>query len=460
MTNLRKKLLLAGLSAGLALLPLAGCTTGGTTESGSKGGSLESEKNATLSIMIPGHNPNSTEESAWQNPVVEEFRSLYPDVEVEFVNAGWDTWYERTMSAYQSGDPIDLINDGANNNPRFALKGITQPLESYINLDNPNLHKNTMDAVFKYGGHYYVAVSETNVAVIFYNKDIFEDEGMDDPLALYEKGEWNWDNFSRIAAALTDKEENRWGYASDYPYLFFGMNATSMLTLDDNSRYQLNIDAPALRQSLEMLQDGVYTSKWCGYDSDPWTTFYRGNAAMLGDFQWVDAQILAARDYGLADFEYGVAPMPTGPNNTEGVSPITAAGWAIGNGSDCPAHTGKLIDMLVDGQAAYIAKTNESLDPAHVELYQTLAQKPFCTNSYDSAVGGAYEICAAVGEGQSISQAIEKYKPEYQRKVDEANSSNLDTEFNPTGGETTGSDTDTTWIPNTDAGTDTTTSAE
>ena len=62
MTNLRKKLLLAGLSAGLALLPLAGCTTGGTTESGSKGGSLESEKNATLSIMIPGHNPNSTEE--------------------------------------------------------------------------------------------------------------------------------------------------------------------------------------------------------------------------------------------------------------------------------------------------------------------------------------------------------------------------------------------------------------
>ena len=42
---------------------------------------------------------------------------------------------------------------------------------------------------------------------------------------------------------------------------------------------------------------------------------------MLADFQWTEANIIGARDYDLADFEYGVVPMPAGPNNTDGVSP-------------------------------------------------------------------------------------------------------------------------------------------
>ena len=82
--------------------------------------------------------------------------------------------------------------------------------------------------------------------------------------------------------------------------------------------------------------------------------------------------------------------------------------------------------MLVDGQAAYIEKTNQKLNAENVALYKKLAEKPFCTNSYDSAVGGAYEICGAIGDGQSISQAIEEYKPIYQRMVDQANSSEIE----------------------------------
>ena len=144
--------------------------------------------------MIPGHNEKSTEESAWQNPVVAAFKEQYPDVTVEFVTAGWDTWYTKVLSAYKSGEPIDLINDGANNNPKFALKGITQPLEKFVNMDNKNLHKTTMDSVFKYNNHYYVAVSETNVAVVYYNKNLFQSEGVDDPATLYEQGKWDWDN--------------------------------------------------------------------------------------------------------------------------------------------------------------------------------------------------------------------------------------------------------------------------
>lgn len=421
MKRLRK--LVSLIAAAMLLLAVTGCST---TNPNVAPGTLEGEHGAKLTIMIPGH--DATDEDAWQNQVVEEFKKLYPEVTVEFVTASWDNWQTKVLSAYKSGDPIDLINDGANNNPKFALKGITQPIDNYVNMDNPNLHKNIMDEVFCYSGSHYVAVSETNVAVLYYNKNIFESEGVTDPGTLYENGEWTWDNFVKIAKQLTDKSINRYGFATDYPYLFFGSNATSVLTLTENAKYQLNIDDPAITQSLEIIQDGYFTSGWCGYEGSPYNTFYMGSAAMLGDWQFCERNILAAREFGLADFEYGVVPMPFGPNNTEGVSPITAAGWAIGNGSDCPAHVGKLIDMLVDGQANYLAEMAQKLPAENQELYKKLAEKPFCTNTNDSAVGGAYEICREVGEGKSIAQAIEEYKPEYQRRVDEANSTEVKVE--------------------------------
>jgi ABC-type glycerol-3-phosphate transport system substrate-binding protein len=352
---------------------------------------------------------------------VAKFKAKYPGVKVEFVTAGWDVWETKLLAAASAGEPIDMLNDGANNNPKFALKGITQPVEAYINMDNPNLHKTTMDAVFKYNGHYYVAASETNAAVIYYNKTLFDNEGVEMPEQLAAQGKWDYENFVRIAKKLTNSSLKRFGLAADYPYVFFGANKTSVLSLNESKKYELNINAPELKQSLELIQDGWYLSKWSGYDMDPRSSFYKGTAAMLADFQWIDRSILEAQQYNLVNFEYGVVSMPFGPNNTDGVSPVTAAGWAIGNGADCPWHSGKLIDMLVDGQAAYTEIMNKKLDPAHAELYQELIKKPFCTNSYDSAVGGAYELATAVIEGKSIAQAVEEMKPVYQRMVDEAN---------------------------------------
>ena len=39
--------------------------------------------------------------------------------------------------------------------------------------------------------------------MIYYNKEIFENEGIDDPLELYNNGEWDFDNLMRIAKELT-----------------------------------------------------------------------------------------------------------------------------------------------------------------------------------------------------------------------------------------------------------------
>lgn len=403
-------------------LCLSSCVGGGNEGPAS----LEEElaNGAKLSILIPGHNSKSTNAEFWQNPVVKQFAEDYPELNVEWVTAGWDAWETKLLATISANDPVDVLNDGVNNNPKFAIKGITQPLNDYVNLENPNLHLNTMNSVFCYGGDYYVAVSETNVAAVYYNKYLFDNAGLTTPTELYENGNWNWTTFVDAAKKLTSEKDNRAGFACNYPYILFGANGTSVLKLDEEFKYSLNIESEPMKHALELIQDGWYTSKWQHWEGDPWSAFYNGSAAMLCDFQWVEKNIIDAATYGLVDFEYGVVPVPFGPDNSEGLSPIHAAGWAIVAGSDCPHAAGILIDRLVDGHAAYQAETNKGLPEANVALYKQLAQKGYCTNSYDSAVGGAFELFGALTEGKSISQAIAELKPVYQTKVDDANEKN------------------------------------
>lgn len=399
---------------------------GGSSSSGAPAGQdkaagLAAEKGKKLTFMLPAF--DYQDDSKFENQVLKAFKETYPDIELELITASIDNWMVKLRTSASSGEPIDVFQDSANNNPLYALRGINQPLQDYIDMSNPNLHKETMDTVFCYNGNYYVAVTEPDPCVLFYNKDIFESEGLESPEDLYKAGNWNFDSMARIAKQLTynNNSGKRWGLACNYPYIFFGANATSMVKLDKDYKYTLNITDPNLQKSLEVIQDAWYTNQWEGWESSPWSAFYNGTAAMLADFKWVEQNILEAKEYGLCDFEYGMVPMATGPNNPDGLTPMTAFGYAMGNGCDTPYHAGVLIDMLINGEAEDNAKNYANFPKEHIQLYEELSKKLYPINSYDSAVGGAFEICQAIAAGQSIPQAIAEYTPIYQQKVDEAN---------------------------------------
>ena len=342
---------------------------------------------------------------------------------VQFVSASWADWMEKVLAAYNTGDPIDIIHDGVNNNPRFPMQGITQPIEPYVNMDNPDLQKETMKACFEYQDHYYVAAAETNFGIIFFNKKLFAEAGLATPLELYEQGKWNWDNFVKYAKKLTDSSKGQWGYSTEYPYLYYGSNATATLKVDEeNGKFVLNMDDPAFVEALELMQDGSHLSGWSGWEGSSMASFQMGKSAMLGSFSQYEPEINSlATIFGWDPIDYGAVPLPAGPNNTEGLNMVHASGFAIGQGSDCPAHAGKLIDMLVTAYAQMRVDERKDLPQAHKDLYAKMAEKQFCVNTRDSAIGGGYELAHAVGGGQSIQQAIEEFKPQYQRTIDEIN---------------------------------------
>ena len=417
----RKNILSLTLVAVMMLALLSACVQSNPNNNttGSNISTLEDEKGATLKILIPGH--NSQDPNTWTYPVIEEYKKLYPDVKVEFVAASWADSMDKLLAAYQSGDPIDLIHTGVNNHPRFAMQGITQPIEPYVDMENPALQKETMESSFMYEGKCYLAAAETNFGIIFFNKKLFVDAGLPTPYELYKQGKWNWDNFVKYAKQMTDSSKGQWGYSTEYPYLYYGSNMTSTLDIKDG-KFVLNMDDPAFVAALELLQDGSVLSKWSGWEGSSMASFQTGKTAMLGSFSQYEPEINSlAAIFGWDPIDYGAVPLPTGPNNPDGYNMVHSAGFAIGQGSDCPAHTGKLVDMLVTAYAQMRVDERKDLPQEHKDLYAEMSKKQFCVNTRDSAVGGGYELAHAISGGQSISQAIEEFKPQYQRKIDEVN---------------------------------------
>jgi ABC-type glycerol-3-phosphate transport system substrate-binding protein len=375
-------------------------------------GKLDQEQGATLKIMIPGFNPDDP--TTWQYEVFEEFRSQYPKVDLEFVRTTWSDWESKLVATYEAGSHIDVLYNSVNSNPLLPVLGYTQPLRDYVDLENPNLHQITMEACFQFGGEIYVASTETNFGVIYYNKDMFANAGLKDPMETYKRGQWNWNTFAEYANRLTDHKEGVYGFATEYPYLFYGANATSTLEIRDG-KYYLNTDDHAFKEALRFISDGWCVSRWQGWEGSAMASFQMNRVAMLGSFSQYELEVNQLSEiYGWDPIDYGVVPLPTGPSNYEGYNMVHSGGYSIGTDSDCPNHAGKLIDMLIDGQAKYRERQEQRLPADSVWLYREMSNRMFCVNTRDSAIGGGKELYDAVCNGYNSEAAIKMIERQYQ----------------------------------------------
>src|SRR5690606_26296166 len=61
-------------------------------------------------------------------------------------------------------------------------------------------------------GDVYGVPFSTSPFMIYYNKDMFDAAGLEDPLTLAEKGEWTMETFREAAMKLTKPEDRVWGF--------------------------------------------------------------------------------------------------------------------------------------------------------------------------------------------------------------------------------------------------------
>ena len=131
------------------------------------------------------------------------FQDLYGG-EIEYINSGaYADRYTKLQTMITSDDSPDLFPFEMGNYP-FSADVLFQPVDDYLDLSD-SAWDDTRDLIeaFKWRGKNYCPITTIDVMDIWwYRKSTIQEAGLQDPKALYEAGNWNWDTFLEMARAF------------------------------------------------------------------------------------------------------------------------------------------------------------------------------------------------------------------------------------------------------------------
>lgn len=240
-------------------------------------------------------------------------------IEIEYTNIPWDQFPQKAISAVASGaGPDILFNDRGM--PTWAYKKVLLPISDYIDITKEPIASEISPAFTRYythvDGKVYSLSSPTQPYRLYYNKEMLEAAGVEDPLELYKAGQWTWAKFFEIGQALTvdtngDGKIDQYGYdAWPIEQWLFTNGANLIKYVDGKPVFAL--DEPAALAALQAVRDIEQKYKFkspYNPDVDPQKKFVEGQTAM--DY-WGEWDFQNFKDK-LGD-KLGMAPFPIGPD--------------------------------------------------------------------------------------------------------------------------------------------------
>lgn len=257
---------------------------------------------------------------AMLNGMAESFTATHPDVNVTFETIPPGDYTQKLTFQLAGGNPPDLgwmMEDAAST---FAAAGVLMDLGPTLRaaegFDFDDFSEPAM-GLWVDGDRVWGVPFSTSPFMIFYNRDKFEAAGLETPFDLAARGEWDMEAFQSLAKALTEAGDG-WGFE-----------------FKDGQGYGNRI-MHALMPPIRAFGGDVWTNGECGFDTPEATAavqqlhdmvfkdrsivppgevgdFFSGGAAMTIN------QISRASVLSTAGFEWGLAPLPTGPG---GNSPV------------------------------------------------------------------------------------------------------------------------------------------
>lgn len=240
--------------------------------------------------------------------------------------------------------------------PSFVAKGYLQEVDPYIDFNTP-LWKDIKETNDKWawdGKHYLVLPGVIRDNVVWYNKEIFEESGLDSPEKLYKEKNWNWNTFRELAIKLTTDADNdglpeTWGTCIDGVDVFLYSCGKHMVSLNKDGSATNNIKSPEIARAVNFFVN-LYDVDLCVYSgADNRDKFRQGKIAMIAGGLWYRSLF---KDM-LANNSIGFVPFPKDPDADQYYLSEGAAGAMIPKGAKNP-----------QGAAAFLASARfDTIDP-------------------------------------------------------------------------------------------------
>lgn len=324
-------ILLALLVSGCAVPPPPPATAPESSEAAAPAeGETAEEGPVTVTWALWG----SPAEVATHQAVADVFMEEHPEINVEIMAEPWNDYFTKMQALWASGD-TSQIPDVAFlwPTPRYAADGVLENLDSYIEASGydlgdywPALLESAM-----YEGSVYGFPRDIGLEVLYYNKDIFDEVGLD-----YPDDTWTWDDLRSAAEQLTVSEggqTSRYGLAMEGGKYALWMNQNNAGILDDmRNPSSCTMDEPASVEAIDffagMMNDGIAMRdanlSQAGGDA---TVFASGQAAMIIQ----NASRVSQFNEAELNYDVSVVPIPEGGQRAASAG---GAAWVMSSGSD------------------------------------------------------------------------------------------------------------------------------
>ncbi len=322
------------LSAALLMLSMlfAGCTKepGPASSGGASGTGSQSQ---TAAIELPKFDIQGTKVQylGWGSgkEFVTEGTDLYRlnqmlkehyGAEIEFVRTTYDELPTKLAQMVMSSDSPDLVHYKYQDNPGFILNDlVTEITPDLIDFDSP-LWSGIKDVNQEYafnGKIFTPIVNLINDGYVYYNVQMFEEAGLETPLELYRKGEWNWNTMRELAEQLTIKGSDGavkvYGMATGAEY-FYMTCGSDFVKANEDGTLTNNLNDPNLAKAMNYIfRTGTAGSNCRMMIGQFSQEFLAGNIAMIYDEAWVRSTLYDKMKSG----EVWFAPSPQMPDADE-----------------------------------------------------------------------------------------------------------------------------------------------
>ncbi|HQO36175.1 MAG TPA: ABC transporter substrate-binding protein [bacterium] len=321
-------------------------------------------------------------EGKFLEELVGEFNNTHPQIQVKpaFFIIG-----DKLMAAIAGGIPPDIATVWDWMLPTMGEAGCFIPLNDYLDRDElgpedylPNVWEYGMFSDKKYG-----VPTALNVWMIFYNKGLFTEAGLD-----AESPPGDIDSLRECAARLTRRDDagklERIGFIPEFQYSYIWMWNFGGDLYDRHTR-QFLIDSPQNVEAMNWIASlyreyGMdnyrrFVATFGEYDS-PNNPFYREKLAMREDGQWQISFI----QRNAPDLDYGLIPFVSTVPNQKSQSAMTGSFWVIPQGCRNADAAWTFLSWLISpAQSARFAATLYNVpplraalsDPAYADVYHS-----------------------------------------------------------------------------------------
>jgi len=137
------------------------------------------------------------------------FREQHPNIEINPIYVPGQELDQKTDLMIAAGTPPDLWFPGAGRGNRYyADKGQLMVLDPFLDeegYDMTDFYERAL-TLCKWDGYYQSLPIDQNTMFFCYNKDLFDEAGLDYPPTDWDDKTWTWDKFLEVCKALTKEE--------------------------------------------------------------------------------------------------------------------------------------------------------------------------------------------------------------------------------------------------------------